>query len=93
VQTARSGASSISETGIQNDALSGAALRRFRGKDPYVAEYKPDLHLRRLDDGSEYRVVKVVYEPDQLEGLLEADGWRAAIDGTNWFIFGLARPC
>ena len=64
----------------------------YRGKDPYVAEYKPDLHLRRLDDGSEYRVVKVVYEPDQLRGLLEAEGWRAAIDGTNWFIFGSAKP-
>ena len=27
-----------------------------RPKDPYVVEYGPDLHLRRLDDGSEFRV-------------------------------------
>lgn len=62
------------------------------GKDPYVAQYRPDLHLRRLADGSEYRVVKVTYEPGELQALLAADGWRAAIDGTEWFVFGSARP-
>ncbi len=62
------------------------------GKDPYVVEYGPDLHVRRLDDGAEYRVVKVMYEPDQLGRLLEAEGWQASIDATKWFIFGSARP-
>lgn len=61
-------------------------------KDPYVVEYAPDLHLRRLTDGSEYRVVKVMYEPDELETLVEANGWHAEIDATRWFIFGSARP-
>jgi hypothetical protein len=28
--------------------------------DPYGAERRPDLHLRRLNDGSEDRVVKVM---------------------------------
>ena len=64
----------------------------IEGKDPYVVEYRPDLHLRRLRDGSEYRVVKVMYEPDELEALLEAEGWDAAIEATRWFIFGSARP-
>ena len=49
------------------------------GKDPYVVEYGPDLHLRRLNDGSEYRVVKVMYEPDELESLLAAEGWDATL--------------
>ncbi len=63
------------------------------GNDPYVVEYSPDLHLRRLDDGSrEYRVVKVMYEPDELATLLHAQGWEAAIEGTDWFIFGSATP-
>ena len=62
------------------------------GKDPYVVRYGHDLHLRRLDDGSEYRVVKVMYEPDELQALLNAAGWRAAIEATPWFIFGSAQP-
>jgi SAM-dependent methyltransferase len=62
------------------------------GKDPYVVRYGPDLHLRRLADGSEYRVVKVMYEPDELVSLLEDEGWDAAFDATRWFIFGSARP-
>jgi SAM-dependent methyltransferase len=62
------------------------------GKDPYVVEYAPDLHRRRLGDGSEYRVVKVMYEPGELEGLVEAEGWHAEFDATRWFIFGSAQP-
>ena len=61
-------------------------------KDPYVVTYEPDLHRRRLADGSEWRVVKVMYEPDELNGLLEAEGWRPQIDGTRWFLYGVAEP-
>jgi len=63
-----------------------------RVKDPYVVEYAPDLHLRRLNDGSEWRVVKVMYEPDELGTLLGAEGWYAHIDATRWFIYGSAQP-
>lgn len=62
------------------------------GKDPFVVEYGPDLHLRRLSDGSQYRVVKVMYEPEELERLIEAEGWNAEIGATRWFIFGSAQP-
>lgn len=61
-------------------------------KDPYVEEYLPDLHRRRLADGTEWRVVKVMYEPDELAALLEAEGWRPRIAGTRWFVFGSAAP-
>jgi SAM-dependent methyltransferase len=61
-------------------------------KDPYVFEYEQDLHRRRLADGSEWRVVKVMYEPDELNQLLEAEGWRGQIDGTRWFVYGAAEP-
>jgi hypothetical protein len=60
-------------------------------KDPYVVEYGTDLHLRTLSDGSQYRVVKVMYEPDQLASLIAEEGWSADIDSTRWFIFGSAR--
>ena len=59
--------------------------------DPHVVEYGPDLHRRRLSDGTEFRVVKVMYEPDELQSLIEAEGWRAAIHATRWFLFGSAE--
>ena len=63
-----------------------------RRKDPYVVEYNPDLHLRQVDNGSEFRVVKVMYAPDELQSLIEAEGWRADINATRWFWFGSAEP-
>jgi len=61
-------------------------------KDPYVVRYGPDLQLRRLYDGSEYRVVKVMYEPDELASLLCEQRWEAHLDATRWFLFGSAHP-
>ena len=60
-------------------------------KDPFVLEYDADLHVRRLRDGSEHRVVSVMYEPGELQSLIEAEGWNAEIQATRWFIFGSAR--
>jgi hypothetical protein len=60
--------------------------------DPFVVEYGRDLQLRRLSDGSEYRVIKVMYEPEELQQLLDTEGWDADIDATRWFIFGSAHP-
>jgi demethylmenaquinone methyltransferase/2-methoxy-6-polyprenyl-1,4-benzoquinol methylase len=65
---------------------------RSRVRDPYVVEYGIDVHVRELSDGSRYRVVKVMYEPVELQSLLEAHGWRAGIEATRWFIYGSARP-
>jgi demethylmenaquinone methyltransferase/2-methoxy-6-polyprenyl-1,4-benzoquinol methylase len=61
-------------------------------RDPYVLEYHPDVHLRQLNDGSQYRVVKVMYEPVELQLLLETQGWQAGIEATRWFIYGWAQP-
>lgn len=58
--------------------------------DPYVIQYGSDLHLRRLSDGSEYLVVKVMYEPGELEDLLQVEGWTAEVGSTRWFIYGTA---
>ena len=57
-----------------------------------MIEYEPDLHRRRLHDGSEYRVVKVMYEPAELQTQIDAQGFRADIAATRWFIFGSAAP-
>jgi demethylmenaquinone methyltransferase/2-methoxy-6-polyprenyl-1,4-benzoquinol methylase len=61
-------------------------------KDPYVLEYQPDRHVRQVDDGREFNVVKVMYEPDELEAQLVDLGWMAEINATRWFLFGSARP-
>lgn len=45
-----------------------------------------------LPDGSGYRVVKVMYEPDELRSLLGQHGWEARVEGTRWFIYGEAEP-
>jgi demethylmenaquinone methyltransferase/2-methoxy-6-polyprenyl-1,4-benzoquinol methylase len=63
----------------------------LKGRDPHVVEYQADVHLRRLRDGSEHRVVKVMYEPDELAQLIEAEGFAAEIRGIRWFVYGSAR--
>ena len=60
-------------------------------KDPFVLKDDSDLHLRLLRDGSEHRVVSVMYEPGELRSLIEAEGWKAEIQATRLFIFGSAR--
>ena len=52
-----------------------------------------DLSLRRLDDGREYTVVKVFYEPAELESALERAGFEEpSITRTGrFFLTGTAR--
>jgi SAM-dependent methyltransferase len=57
-------------------------------KDSYVVRHGPDLDLRRVHDGSQYRVVEIFYEPEELQSLLDRQGWTARLNATNWFIFG-----
>jgi hypothetical protein len=56
-----------------------------------VTRAGPDLDVRRLHDGSEYNVVEIFYEPDELESLLGREGLAAKFSATPWFIFGEAK--
>lgn len=48
-------------------------------------------HRRRLNDGREFRVVKVYYEPAALSARLASLGWRARVDVTpTYFLYGEA---
>ena len=48
---------------------------------------------RKLDDGREFRIVKVFYEPDALAARLRDAGFAAGISKSpRYFIFGAARP-
>jgi SAM-dependent methyltransferase len=59
-------------------------------QDPYIIDEADDVQRRRLDDGSEHRVVKVFYEPDDLAERLRRLGWVADVAGTPRFIYGSA---
>ena len=61
-------------------------------QDPYVIDEADGVQRRRLSDGSEHRVVKVFYEPDELAGQLRRLGWDADLAGTSRFIYGSASP-
>lgn len=58
--------------------------------DPHIVGTETDVQVRKLSDGSTHRVVKVFYEPAELEGLLGPLGWTAQVSGTRWFIYGQA---
>jgi demethylmenaquinone methyltransferase/2-methoxy-6-polyprenyl-1,4-benzoquinol methylase len=61
--------------------------------NPSITDDGSGVQLRRLPDGSEYRVVKVMYEPDELNSLLRHLGWKSNIEGTASIIYGTAtRP-
>ena len=52
-----------------------------------------EVVTRRLNDGSEYRVVKIFHEPQRLAEKLAARGWNAEVSATSrYFLFGEARP-
>lgn len=61
-------------------------------RDPYVRRYEADRHVRQLEDGREYNVVKVMYEPDELTTQLAELSWTAELQATPWFLYGSARP-
>ena len=51
----------------------------------------PDAHAvtRRLNDGSEYRIVKVFYRPEELTQRLAAQAWQVKIEETpTYFYYG-----
>ncbi|HEU5349328.1 MAG TPA: class I SAM-dependent methyltransferase [Ktedonobacterales bacterium] len=53
----------------------------------------PDAHAvtRRLNEGQEYRIVKVFYRPEDLTRQLGAWGWQAKIEQTpTYFYYGVA---
>jgi demethylmenaquinone methyltransferase/2-methoxy-6-polyprenyl-1,4-benzoquinol methylase len=47
------------------------------------------VQQRKLNDGREFEIVKVYYEPDDLAQKLHALGWDATIHTTeHYFLYG-----
>ncbi|MFB2880948.1 class I SAM-dependent methyltransferase [Floridanema aerugineum] len=45
---------------------------------------------RKLNDGQTYRIVKIFYEPNELEESLQNLGWHGCVHATeNYFLYGL----
>jgi ubiquinone/menaquinone biosynthesis C-methylase UbiE len=67
------------------------ATREFAKVEPHVIGDAHDVHHRTLNDGSEHQLVKIIYAPEELTALLDAEGWDAEIEATPLFVFGSAR--
>jgi len=66
--------------------------RKSRAKDHEAPE--ADTSQRKLDDGREYRVVKVFHRPAELTRIFAAAGMRADIRETSeYFLYGTGVHC
>jgi SAM-dependent methyltransferase len=58
------------------------------GRDP-----RGHTTLRQLNDGREFRIVKIFYRPEALEARLAALGWNVSVKATeNHLIYGFGEP-
>jgi ubiquinone/menaquinone biosynthesis C-methylase UbiE len=58
-----------------------------RSRDP-----KDSTTVRRINDGREFRIVKVFYEPAALERRLADLGWRFSVRTTGHILYGFGGP-
>lgn len=64
----------------------------FLNVDPHVLGESDEIQHRTLNDSSEHRLIKIYYAPEQLSELLAHEDWQADFQGTEWFLYGKARP-
>lgn len=68
------------------EPTSTASDHRLEGRDSVAV-------TRRLNDGREYRIVKVFYRPEPLRSRLAALGWTCTIRETeSFFLYGWGSP-
>ena len=61
-------------------------------RDHALPEEGDPVSVRRLNDGREFRIVKVFYRPEDLAARLAALGWRAEVSATEtFFLYGQAE--
>jgi demethylmenaquinone methyltransferase/2-methoxy-6-polyprenyl-1,4-benzoquinol methylase len=59
----------------------------------HAALNKQGYSERKLNDGRTYRIVKIFYEPTQLQELLQSLGWQGYVHATeNYFLYGSFYP-
>lgn len=73
--------------------LDSARSERASAADHKLPDPGEETMLRRLRDGSEYRIIKRFHEPEALERRLLDLGWSVEVNSTTeYFIFGQGRP-
>ncbi|MFF3565258.1 class I SAM-dependent methyltransferase [Streptomyces sp. NPDC002574] len=66
---------------------------RAAAREEVLTDQPTPAVLRRVDDGSAYRVVKVFHDADELTGRLTALGWSADVRPVgDSFVVGVAEP-
>lgn len=59
-------------------------------KDHPIAEHDEPFQVRKLNDGREFKIVKVFYEPQSLQDKFTEAGIQADVKGTeNYFIYAI----
>ena len=67
--------------------------RTSTAKDHVLPRADAGVVARKLNDGREFRIVKIFYEPERLAERLAAMGWTPRIEQTaSYFIYGEAAP-
>ena len=73
--------------------IDSAFDRTSTAKDHVLAGKDEGVVARKLNDGREFRIVKLFYEPEGLAAQLDALGWSSKLERTaNYFIHGEAQP-
>ncbi|MDQ6917682.1 MAG: class I SAM-dependent methyltransferase, partial [Pseudomonadota bacterium] len=72
--------------------IDSAYDRTSTARDHVLPEQDAGIVARKLNDGREYRIVKLFYEPEALSARLAELGWSSELHRTtNYFIHGHAR--
>jgi SAM-dependent methyltransferase len=67
--------------------------QRVQSEEDVLSGQPAPAVRRRLNDGSQYRVVKLFYAPEELTTRLAELGWAAEIhQAGNWLLAGTATP-
>ena len=71
--------------------IDSAFDRTSTAKDHVLPSDNDGVVTRKLNDGREFRIVKIFYEPESLTARLKELGWSAKLERTaNYFIHGSA---
>jgi SAM-dependent methyltransferase len=73
--------------------IDSAFDRTSTARDHVLPDQDAGVVIRRLNDGREFRIVKVFYESEPLTARLKQIGWSAALNRTaNYFLHGSVLP-
>lgn len=65
------------------------ASRSLTAKNHSLFQMDECISLRYLDDGREFQIIKIFYEPEELSARLNELGWRVSIKSTEThFLYG-----